>query len=194
MIMRVLIITHPRSGGMSLMTWVAHELGYNVIHEPFDGNEMEDQRVYEEDRIVVKTFPINVDVNELITKFDKVICHRRENKNDIAISMLNGESRDDGESKWHKTYTIDDQWVKDNEIELIKKIDEVNLIIQKFEGLDNCLNTTYDGVFNNKSDITKLLTYLEISRPFYLDILDNRHRLQNGDIGMGDIKKTTYLI
>jgi hypothetical protein len=193
--MRILIITHPRSGGMSLMTWIAHELKYNVIHEPFTGNDNEDKRVYNENNIIVKIFPNNVDLNELILKFDKVICHKRENKNDVAISMLWGsQNHKDEENKWHKTYVTNNKWIKDNEEELIKKIHEVNSITEKLEGIDNCLNTTYDGVFNNKTDITKLLKYLEITKPFYLDILDNRHKLQNGDIGMEDIKKTIYLI
>jgi hypothetical protein len=36
--LRVLILTHPRSGGMSLLQYIKYELGYEEYHEPFFGN------------------------------------------------------------------------------------------------------------------------------------------------------------
>jgi hypothetical protein len=59
---------------------------------------------------------------------------------------------------------------------------------------DNCLRTSYDGIYNDKSDIPRLLSFLNIYDPFYLDILDNRHRLQNGDVGMNNVKIKPKLI
>jgi len=37
--MRVLILTHPRSGGMSLMNYIQKELDYLQYHEPFLDNQ-----------------------------------------------------------------------------------------------------------------------------------------------------------
>jgi hypothetical protein len=54
--------------------------------------------------------------------------------------------------------------------------------------------TTYDGIYNDKSDIPRLLKYLNIYNPIYLDILDNRHRLRNGEIGMDNFKIRPKLI
>ena len=34
--MRLLILTHERSGGMSLLNWLGRELGLNSYHEPFN--------------------------------------------------------------------------------------------------------------------------------------------------------------
>ena len=33
--MRILILTHPRSGGRSLTKWIANELKCDYIHEPY---------------------------------------------------------------------------------------------------------------------------------------------------------------
>ena len=59
---------------------------------------------------------------------------------------------------------------------------------------NDCIRTTYDGIYNDKSDVLRLLKYLNIYNPRYLDILDKRHKLQNGDIGMDDVKVKPKLI
>ena len=51
---------------------------------------------------------------------------------------------------------------------------------------ENYLKKTYYGIYNDKSDVPKLLKFLNITNSKHLDILDNRHRLRNGDVGMND--------
>ena len=77
-----------------------------------------------------------------------------------------------------------------------KKIIETKEMYNSLEVIknDKCLITTYDGIYNDKTDIPKLLKFLNIYDAYYLDILDNRHRLQNGDIGMDDVKVKPKLI
>ena len=66
--MRVLILTHPRSGGRSLLTWICNELGYWIYHEPTVDQYGE---VLSKKNIVVKDFPNRIidagyNINEFI--------------------------------------------------------------------------------------------------------------------------------
>lgn len=195
--MRVLILTHPRSGGFSLLTYIVHELKYSLFHEPF--NNLTNVEINSEllvmDNIVVKDFPHHIESKgynlfDVISKFDKIIVHYRDDDTDTAISRTYAHTNIDGIKKMHSTYKINNQWIinnKDNIKEIMgdvkKKSDDVrNLLI------NGSLKTTYEGIYNNKSDIPKLLNFLGISNPIHLDILDKKHRLQNGDIGMSNYK------
>jgi len=186
--MRILLLTHPRSGGLSLMAWIGHELRCPSLHEPFSNIELIDS-VFNFKNVVVKDFPNSIircgyDLEEVISKFDKVICHRRESIRDTAISMV----RLSDSEQSHYTYKLDDKWLEDKRKVIEEKINEVNdtygiLEELKFDGI----NTTYDGVYNTKEDIKKLTEYLRIKEPAWLDILDNKRRLRNGTVGMGNL-------
>lgn len=193
--MRILILTHARSGGKSILNWVTKEKGYHGYHEPNikDGNLF--LKILKEDNIVVKLFPAildehKVNLGEFIKLFDKVICHHRENMDDVAVSMVYGNERDNkNHNNWHETYDVTDDWLCQNKDKIEEKLKEVNEIIDRSMSLNiNCLKTTYDGIFENKKDITKLIEFLEIKQPFYLDILDKRHRLRGGVVGEGDFR------
>lgn len=203
--MRVLILTHPRSGGMSLLQYIKYELGYTEYHEPFFGNgdgltdEQINTELFVKDNIIVKDFPFRIkergyDLNNVISKFDKVIIHHRGNHRDVAISITYFQLNDG--NKIHKTYEMTDQWIKDNEKEIDQMMVDTKEMFDEIQSIknDNCIRTTYDGIINDKSDIPKLLQYLNIYNPLYLDMLDNRHRLQNGNVGMEDVKVKPKLI
>jgi hypothetical protein len=139
---------------------------------------------------VVKTFPsylsqYEIDTEEFCRSFDKVICHTRENRLDVAISTARGlELSDKQDFNWHHTYKVDYTWILENESKIDNVLDHFSPIYEAIVNLKvDCLRTTYDGIFENKNDISKLLDYLEIKKPIHLDRLDNRHRLRNGDIG-----------
>lgn len=208
--MRILILTHPRSGGLSLMNYIGNELNYTQYHEPFNylTNEDINTKVLMEDNIVVKDFPNHIinkgnNLNDVVSKFDKVIIHHRGNHRDVAISLAYFQYGYG--SNLHETYKVTDEWIKDNERwiqEITVDMEQMSYLLQNMESND-CMRTTYDGIYmepmvngiiNDKSDIPKLLKYLRIHNPFHLDILDKRHRLQNGDIGMDDIKVKPKLI
>jgi hypothetical protein len=196
--MRVLILTHPRSGGMSLMNFIQKELDYNQYHEPFNNDEI-NTKIFVEDNIVVKDFPNHIinkgyDINDVVSKFDKVIIHHRGNYRDVAISLTYFQYGYG--SNLHETYKVTDEWIKDNEKgiqEITVDTEQMFYFLQNTESND-CIRTTYDGIYNDKSDIPRLLKYLNIYNPIYLDILDKRHKLQNGDIGMEDVKVKPKLI
>jgi hypothetical protein len=192
--MRVLLLTHPRSGGLSLMAWMGHELRYKTLHEPFSNVELIDD-VFNFEDVVVKDFPNSIircgyDLEQVISKFDKVICHRRESIRDTAISMV----RLTEAQQSHHTYKMSDNWLDDNRNQIEEKINEISEIYSILEELKfDGINTTYDGVYNTKEDIKKLTEYLGIKEPAWLDILDNKRRLRNGEIGMVKLR-TTRLI
>ena len=208
--MRVLILTHPRSGGLSLMNYIGNELNYSQYHEPFNDLTKEDinTKVLMENNIVVKDFPNHIinkgyDLNDVVSKFDKVIIHRRGNHRDVAISLTYFQYGYG--SNLHETYKITDKWIRDNEDRIQLMMSDTSEMFSTIENMKNeeCIRTTYDGIYmeptvngtvNDKSDIPRLLKYLNIYNPIYLDILDKRHKLQNGDIGMDDVKVKPKLI
>ena len=204
--MRVLILTHPRSGGMSLLQYIKYELEYTEYHEPFfgNGNGLTDEQINTElfvnDNIIVKDFPFRIkergyDLMDVISKFDKVIIHHRGNHRDVAISLIYAELNE-RINQMHVPYEINDEWIKGNEYEIEQRMDQTKDMFNIIQDLnyEKCIRTTYDGIYNDKSDIPKLLQYLNIYNPRYLDILDKRHRLQNGDIGMDNVKVKPKLI
>ena len=196
--MRILILTHPRSGGMSLMKWIENELEYSQYHEPFFGNGdgLSDDdiktKLLIDENIVVKDFPFRIkerkyDLYDVISKFDKIIIHRRGSQRDVAISLVYFQLNDG--SKIHLPYEITDEWIEENENNINQMMSDIKNMFDDIENLsiENCLYTTYDGIYNDETDIPKLLDFLKIKEPLYLDILNKRHRLQNGTIGMGDV-------
>ena len=203
--MRILIITHPRSGGLSLLQYIKYELEYTEYHEPFfgNGNGLTDEQINTElfvkDNIIVKDFPFRIkergyNLMNVISKFDKVIIHHRGSHRDVAISLTYFQETDG--NKIHQTYKVTDQWIKDNEDKIEQMMVETKEMLYEIQSIknENCIRTTYDGIYNDKSDIPRLLKYLNIYNPIYLDILDKRHKLQNGDIGMDDVKVKPKLI
>jgi hypothetical protein len=190
---------------MSLLQYIKYELTYKEYHEPFFGNGdgLTDEQINTEllvdDNVIVKDFPFRIiargyNLQDVISKFDKVIIHHRGNYRDVAISLTYFQENDG--NKIHLPYKVTDEWIKDNEDkiqQIMKDTEEMYNDIQNIN-YDNCLRTSYDGIYNDKSDIPRLLSFLNIYDPFYLDILDNRHRLQNGDVGMNNVKIKPKLI
>ena len=203
--MRVLILTHPRSGGMSLLQYIKYELEYTEYHEPFfgNGNGLTDEQINTElfvnDNIIVKDFPFRIkergyDLMDVISKFDKVIIHHRGNHRDVAISLTYFQYGYG--SNLHETYKVTDKWIKDNEDKIEQMMVNTKEMFSTIENMkdEGYLRTSYDGIYNDKSDIPRLLKYLNIYDPIYLDIIDKRHKLQNGEVGMGNVKIRPKLI
>ncbi len=196
--MRVLIITHPRSGGFSLTLWLSKELGCNFYHEPFNvesKNEI-DFNVFVDKNCVVKIFPyefqkFDIDFKNFIDTFDKIIIHERDNDMDIAVSLawtvLNNKNPED----WHETYETNEKWFDENKTLIESKLNDVKYFKIDIEKLKNkdFLKTTYDEIFENKNDVQKILDYIgHKNTPKWLDYLDGKRKLRNGTIGMNNIK------
>ena len=78
---------------------------------------------------------------------------------------------------WHNQYEITTEWIDENEnkiLEQIHKYDEMKLRLKEYE----VFQTTYESIYLNKCDINKILTYMNIDSPKYLDMLsyDKKYR------------------
>lgn len=186
--MRILILTHGRSGGLSFMAWLGHEMGYPTLHEPFSNPE-EIKRVFTEKNIIVKDFPdiiINAGYNleDVISSFDKVIIHKRNNILDTAISS----SYTNDSSKLHKVYQVTKEWIGDNKDKIDSNIQDFQVVYDILDNIEsNALKTTYEGLYQTRKDIDRIAEYLGIKEFRWLDILDYKRKLRNGDVGMSNL-------
>jgi hypothetical protein len=207
--MRILICTHGRSGGMSLFSWIIREMGwgYKSYHEP---NIVNNKGLLEEIQntkdCIVKIFPYwikygGIDLDKFVDSFDKVICHERENKREMAISMAHSEIKSIGMLQkgelidCHQTYEIDDQWISEHEVriqEIIKDVVMTNCGLELIKRKDS-LYTKYEKIFNGKEDVENIITYLEIKNPEHTYMLDKKYRLRNGKLGMKNFKSTKII-
>ena len=136
--MRLLILTHERSGGMSLLNWLGRELGLNSYHEPFN-NPIKPLDILTLDNIIVKDFPFRIvekgfNVGDVISKFDKVIIHNRGSHRDVAISLSYFEVTNNG-NKMHVPYKVDDEWIKENESEIEKMMDVTRIMFYTIQNI-----------------------------------------------------------
>ena len=184
--MRVLILTHERSGGRSLMEWISKELNLTDYHEPLIDENNKNLGFIENKNCVVKEYPYRIykDSNliDFILSFDKVILHNRLDLEDMAISTIYATQNFKG--NWHQNYTLPSNWVKIHENEIkthireFQKENDVEKLI-KFGILKYCgIHTTYEGIFYTKEDIKNVCDYLNIKTPNHLSILDTKKRLR----------------
>lgn len=170
--MRVLVLSHTRSGSTTLCKWISKELNLKLDETPYNYKTF--NSVFESNNIIRKIvveeyYPTKED----IVKFDKVVCLTRESSVDAAISFLVANRSD----VWHNEYTIDKEWIGENEnkiLEQIYKFEEMKLRLKEYE----VFQTTYESIYLNKSDVNKILTYMNIDSPKYLDMLgyDKKYR------------------
>ena len=189
--MKILIITHPRSGGKSLLEWISLEKSYKLYHEP---NLMSPEilnEIYNNNNIVVKILigdltKINADFNydKLFENFNVIISHKREDVRDIAISLVRAKM----DGVWHNTYEINDEWLETYNKD-IEGFQPFIINLSRYQRND-FLNTTYESVYVTKTDIEPLCSILKIKNPNWLDILDNKRKLRNGNIGMDNLTPT----
>ena len=168
------------------MSWLGHEMKYPTLHEPFNTN-LED--VLSSDRVIVKEFPHHItnaghNLKEVISSFDKVIIHKR-------LSILNtsiSSSYANDNSKLHKTYQITKEWIDDNQNDIDSNIKNFQITYDILDGIkSDVLRTTYEGVFQTREDINRISEFLGLNELRWLDILDYKRKLRNGDVGMDNL-------
>lgn len=192
--MRILILTHPRSGGFNLLAWISKELGSESYHEPLlNPDHVSDQRsaltspdcVVKED--ISHVIDLGLNVGKFIGAFDLVILHIREDRRDTAISWV--RQIESGES--HKVYEIDDEWIRAREW----KIREIETMLMGLQGtilwhganpVRPCLKTSYEGIYHSGQDIPALCQFLGISEPRWTDLLSPGRRLRNGNHSLSE--------
>jgi hypothetical protein len=187
--MRVLILTHERSGGMSLLTWLGKELNLTSYHEPFNTNPGPAD-ILTMENIIVKEFPHNIEswckisLNAFISTFDYVIVLTRENTYESAISSVFMGSKERGSEHAHTIYTMNEEWIKKYESSILIKQKELDSKIQILKDIPNTLQITYERIYENTDDIQKICQYVGLKFIAHRDMLDNKYRLRNGKIGV----------
>jgi hypothetical protein len=166
--MRILIITHPRSGSYTLANWLAKEINAMTIIDPIEE--------VKNNHCVVRSTNLAGDLN----KYDCVIVHIRENTRETAISMAYSQLNKDCD--YHAPYTITDQWISDN-YSLIKELDSeckaYNEMLVKIERED-LIHTTYEQCYAGNQSIEAIAELIGMNKPFrYADIIHHTKRYQS---------------
>jgi hypothetical protein len=188
--MRVLVLTHPRSGGFNFTLWLSNELRLTFYHEPFHPQHLTHSEVLTLDNIIVKDFIDNIKDNcsigldEFISTFDKVIVLTRENTYETAISFVFSYSKERNDEWVHSKYTIDDNWIEKykKDIDWFEK--QMYNEIESLQKIPNSLQVTYEGIYENTDDIEKTSKYVGLEYMMYSDMLSSKYKLRNGEIGM----------
>ena len=164
--MRILILSHTRCGSTTLCKWLSKELDIELDETPYDKNLF--NFVFEKENIIRKiVIEEYIPTNEDINKFDKVICLSRENNIDSAISFINA----DNEGRWHDTYEITNEWIKDNQNKIIETVYKYEHLKNRLKN-KNLFQITYENMYINKTDVNRVIDYLNIENPKHLDMID----------------------
>ena len=164
--MRILILSHTRCGSTTLCKWISKELNFEVDYDNYDVNTF--NSIFIKNNIIKKIVIEEYNPpNEVIEKFDKVICLSRENNIGSAISFIVADNK----SRWHDIYEITNEWIEDNKNKIIENV-------YKYEQLKTFLKNkdlfeiTYENMYINKTDVNRVIGYLNIENPKHLDTLD----------------------
>jgi hypothetical protein len=197
--MRILILTHPRSGGFSLLAWISRELGHIAYHEPFlnPGDAVTHQKVLTGVDLAVKEdishlIERGVDLPAFILSFDRVVFHIRKDLRSTAISRV--KQLESGES--HVPYEIDAQWLSEHADRISEQEEELREIQESILEYrrNQDLVTSYEGVYDTGEDIPPITEHLGISDPQWLDIIHPKRRLQGGDQSLPPASKKIRLL
>ena len=196
--MRILILTHPRSGGFSLLSWISRELNCASYHEPLQTGsreicQIDPNAVVKEDvSSVLHCFP---DLVTFMSKFDRVIFHTRNILRDCAISRVRQLAT--GES--HVVYAIDAAWLAAHEAQIVRtEMEFVGIhgailsAASRFKG--EGITTSYEGVYHSGDDIQRICQFIGVRDPQWTDMLNPKRRLQGGDSALPPAVKKARLL
>ena len=188
--MRILIIAQPRTGSTVFTKWLSKELSHYCLIEPFNShNKIEIDKVFTEKNIVCKLiyqenrgewfYDKRIKNNEelLSLNWDYIFALTRCNVYDQSISKVWGDLN----QRWHSNYQITEEWVNLNK-KYIEKCYEELLFEQKQMNLINSNQITYEGIYENKSDLLKVCEILNINEMKYFNEISNQKRYRGGPI------------
>lgn len=188
--MRVLILTHERSGGMNLLMWLSTELSYDnrphdCYHEPYN-NSSGPSDLFTNQNVLVKEFPEIIESNcqiplhEFINTFDYVIRLIRNNTYDTSISQTFMGSPERGNESVHNIYDVDKGWIDRNQSEILTRQKELEDKIEKLKSIDKGILVSYENIYENKSDIDLIKDYIRLNQLKFEELLNNKYKLRGG--------------
>ena len=186
--MKILVLSHTRCGSTTLCKWISNELNIELDETPYNKNTF--NFIFEKNNIIRKIVieeyhPSNSDID----KFDKIILLSRENSIDTAISFINADNK----NSWHDTYEITNEWINNNKNKIIETA-------HKYEHLRNYLKNknlfqiTYENMYINKTDVNRVINYLNIENPTHLDMLDYDKKYRKDTYTLTHDFKKKYII
>ena len=170
--MKILILSHTRCGSTTLCKWISKELDIELDATHYDFKQF--NSVFERNSVIGKIVIEEYNPsNEVIEKFDRVICLTRESNVDTAISFINADSN----GKWHDVYETTNEWINDNQNKIIEKVSKFEHLRNRLKN-KNLFQITYENMYINKIDVNKVISYLNIENPKHLDMLnyDKKYR------------------
>lgn len=164
--MKILVLSHTRSGSTVFCKWLSKELNIELDETQYHYKTF--NTLFNKDKIIIKIVIEEYDPpNEIVEKFDKVICITRENSIESAISFVNADTK----AEWHVTYKLTNEWIDSNKDKIIKRVYIFQHLKKHLKNKD-LFQITYENIYINKVDIDRVLSYLHIEKPKHLDMLD----------------------
>lgn len=171
--MRILVLSHTRCGSTVLCKWMSKELGIDLNETPYDKKTFD--LIFDQSDVIRKIVAEEyIPTEDIINKFDKVVCLSRENSMDSAISFISARNSE----LWHTEYEVENDWIESNRDIIIESMYRYDHLKDRYLKNKNTFQITYENIFINKEDINRLIGYLGIENPCHLEMLnyDNRYR------------------
>lgn len=185
--MKILILSHTRCGSTTLCKWISKELNIELDESPY--NKKTFDTVFEKmdviRKIVIEEY---LPPNNVINKFDKIICLSRENTIDASISFLIANNT----NIWHNEYEVTDDWILKNNFEISNMSHRYDIMKNQLKKI-NGLHVTYEEIYI-KNNTSKLLKYLNISDTYFLDMLSNNKKYRKDKNSLINYDKSKNLI
>ena len=164
--MKILILSYTRCGSTTLCKWISKELNIELDETPYDKTRFES--IFKKTNIIKKIVVEEyIPSNEIINKFDKVICLSRENTIDTSISFIMANNT----NIWHNTYTVSSDWILEHKFEISNMSHRYDVMKNSLKKI-NGFNITYENMYVNKTDVNRVISYLNIENPKHLDMID----------------------
>ena len=186
--MKILILSHTRCGSTTLCKWISKELNIELDESPY--NKKTFNLVFEKVDIIRKiVIEEYLPSNDVINKFDKVICLSREKTIDASISFLIANRT----NIWHNEYDVSKEWIMENKNEILKNAYRYDLMKNKLNQIKS-LQITYENIYVNKTDIVKVIDHLNIKNPLYLEEVDYNNKYRKDTYTLENDFERKYLI
>lgn len=165
--MKILVLSHTRCGSTTLCKWISREMNMELDETPYDKKTF--SSIFDKNNVVRKIVIEEFSPpNNVISKFDKVICLTRDNSVEAAISFIVAKKS----NKWHVEYDVTTDWIIENRNEIHRRknwYDTMKSELKRF----NVLQVKYENIYIDKKDIRLLIDYLNIENPQHLYMLNN---------------------
>lgn len=175
--MRVLVLKHRRAGAFVLSQWISSELQLHHYHEPLGEdnpfNRHNAERALYGDNVLIEEMPESIkefglNYNEFLDSFDKIVGLTRNDIKECAISLQTFIKKD----KYEQYNIINTDWLNLNENEFKKNEEYLNKSKLEILNVTNCLQVTYEDLFETKKDTQKVIDYFNIEKLRHLDKLN----------------------